>query len=137
VFVTSIEAVYLGSCDSLGVVYVRGPSLSYLLPLREHQLSAVLLGMLRDEMAALVLRYRDLSVCICRSFDFLLSESNVLQLMFCRMSSTPSRHLIICFITVVLNLFLFPCRPPLLVSGQSSWLQIQRSGFDSRRFQIF
>jgi hypothetical protein len=22
-------------------------------------------------------------------------------------------------------------------SGQSSWLQIQRSGFDSRRYQIF
>jgi hypothetical protein len=28
-------------------------------------------------------------------------------------------------------------RPPLWFSGQSSWLQIQRSGFDSRRYQIF
>jgi hypothetical protein len=28
-------------------------------------------------------------------------------------------------------------RPPLWSSGQSSWLQIQRSGFDSRRHQIF
>jgi hypothetical protein len=28
-------------------------------------------------------------------------------------------------------------RPPLWYSGQSSWLQIQRSGFDSRRYQIF
>jgi hypothetical protein len=28
-------------------------------------------------------------------------------------------------------------RPPLLSSGQSSWLQIQRFGFDSRRYQIF
>jgi hypothetical protein len=28
-------------------------------------------------------------------------------------------------------------RPPLWSSGQSSWLQIQRSGFDSRRYQIF
>jgi hypothetical protein len=27
--------------------------------------------------------------------------------------------------------------PPLCLSGQSSWLQIQRSGFDSRRYQIF
>jgi hypothetical protein len=26
--------------------------------------------------------------------------------------------------------------PPLWSSGQSSWLQIQRSGFDSRRYQI-
>jgi hypothetical protein len=29
------------------------------------------------------------------------------------------------------------CRPPLWSSGQSSWLHIQRSGFDSRRYQIF
>jgi hypothetical protein len=28
-------------------------------------------------------------------------------------------------------------RPPLWSSGQSFWLQIQRSWFDSRRFQIF
>jgi hypothetical protein len=28
-------------------------------------------------------------------------------------------------------------RPPLWSSGQSSWLQIHRSGFDSRRYQIF
>jgi hypothetical protein len=27
--------------------------------------------------------------------------------------------------------------PPLWSSGQSSWLQIQRSGYDSRRYQIF
>jgi hypothetical protein len=27
--------------------------------------------------------------------------------------------------------------PPLWSSGQSSWLQIQRSGFDSRRYHIF
>jgi hypothetical protein len=27
--------------------------------------------------------------------------------------------------------------PPLCLSGQSSWLQIQRSGFDFRRYQIF
>jgi hypothetical protein len=28
-------------------------------------------------------------------------------------------------------------RPPLWSSGQSSWLQIQRSGFDSWRYQVF
>jgi hypothetical protein len=28
-------------------------------------------------------------------------------------------------------------RPPLWSSGQSSWLQIQRSGFGSRRYHIF
>jgi hypothetical protein len=28
-------------------------------------------------------------------------------------------------------------RPPLWYSGQNSWLQIQRYGFDSRRYQIF
>jgi hypothetical protein len=28
-------------------------------------------------------------------------------------------------------------RPPLCSSGQSSWLQIQSSGFDSRHYQIF
>jgi hypothetical protein len=28
-------------------------------------------------------------------------------------------------------------RPPLWSSGQSTWLQIQRSGLDSRRYQIF
>jgi hypothetical protein len=27
--------------------------------------------------------------------------------------------------------------PPLCSSGQSSWLQIQRSEFDSRRYQVF
>jgi hypothetical protein len=28
-------------------------------------------------------------------------------------------------------------QPPLWSSGQSSWLQIQRFGFDSRSYQIF
>jgi hypothetical protein len=41
------------------------------------------------------------------------------------------------------SLLLFPFsllhndRPPLWSSGQSSWLQIQRSGFNSRRYQTF
>jgi hypothetical protein len=33
--------------------------------------------------------------------------------------------------------YIFNCGPPLWSSDQSSWLQIQRSGFDSRRYQIF
>jgi hypothetical protein len=39
----------------------------------------------------------------------------------------------------VLSFFLSKCRhgPPLWSSGQSSWLKIQRSGFDSRGYQIF
>jgi hypothetical protein len=28
-------------------------------------------------------------------------------------------------------------RPPLWSSGQSSWLQVRRPGFDSRHYQIF
>jgi hypothetical protein len=32
---------------------------------------------------------------------------------------------------------ILPKRPPLWSSGQSSWLQIQRSGLHSRRYQIF
>jgi hypothetical protein len=31
----------------------------------------------------------------------------------------------------------WPQGPPLWSNGQSSWLQIQRLGFDSRRYQIF
>jgi hypothetical protein len=34
-------------------------------------------------------------------------------------------------------LFLVTHQPPLWSSGQSSWLQIQKSGFDSRSYQIF
>jgi hypothetical protein len=36
------------------------------------------------------------------------------------------------FIIIVMELW-----PPLWSSGQSSWLQIQRPGFESRRYQIF
>jgi hypothetical protein len=38
-----------------------------------------------------------------------------------------------------LNLYMLcrKSRPPLWSGGQSSWLQIQRSGFDSLRYQIF
>jgi hypothetical protein len=35
------------------------------------------------------------------------------------------------------NGYIMCTRPPLWSSGQSSWLQIQRSGFDSRCYQVF
>jgi hypothetical protein len=44
------------------------------------------------------------------------------------------------FYIILLNLLHFTdltTRPPLWSSGQSSWLQIQRSGFNFRRYQIF
>jgi hypothetical protein len=44
------------------------------------------------------------------------------------------------FISQKAGLYLFSLdgrRPPLWCSNQSTWLQIQRSGFDSRRYQIF
>jgi hypothetical protein len=48
---------------------------------------------------------------------------------------------IISFILYVLRLgwrdFEVPFSPPLWSSGQSSWIQIQRYGFDSQRYHIF
>jgi hypothetical protein len=41
------------------------------------------------------------------------------------------------YLDVGLALILSGGRPPLWSSGQSSWLQTQRSGFDSRSYQIF
>jgi hypothetical protein len=43
-----------------------------------------------------------------------------------------------CYIPIIPHvcLLLHNIRPPLWSSSQSSWLQIQRSGFDSRRYQI-
>jgi hypothetical protein len=40
-------------------------------------------------------------------------------------------QLVFIYITII-----YP-RPPLSSTGQTSWLRIQRSGFDSRRYQIF
>jgi hypothetical protein len=34
-------------------------------------------------------------------------------------------------------MYFWQIRPSLWSSDQSSWLQIQRAGFDSRRYQIF
>jgi hypothetical protein len=41
------------------------------------------------------------------------------------------------FFTILYTLLYKPLLNRLIISGQSSWLQIQRSGFDSRRYQIF
>jgi hypothetical protein len=49
------------------------------------------------------------------------------------------------FLSVSHNLWWYPAfrnslgviRPLLLSGGQRSWLQIKRSGFDSRRYQVF
>jgi hypothetical protein len=42
----------------------------------------------------------------------------------------------VCYVLCSTYFFIFLYCPPLWSSGQSSWLQIQRSGFDSRRYQI-
>jgi hypothetical protein len=42
-----------------------------------------------------------------------------------------------CFLFLKKKIRFVTCRPPLWSSDQSSWLQIQRSEFDSRRYQIF
>jgi hypothetical protein len=41
-----------------------------------------------------------------------------------------------CFVLLALWTLFMLVWPPLWSSGQSSWLQIQRSGFDSQRYQI-
>jgi hypothetical protein len=55
-----------------------------------------------------------------------------LSLVYIYMCVRESACACVCFIPVG-----WETRPPLSSSGQSSWLQIQRSGFDSRRYQIF
>jgi hypothetical protein len=42
-------------------------------------------------------------------------------------------YFVVCF-TAIFSLHVTSC---VTSSGQSSWLQIQRSGLDSRRYQIF
>jgi hypothetical protein len=48
------------------------------------------------------------------------------------MTSLPNLPLVVTF-----NYASTSLRPPLWSSGQSSWLQIERPGFDSRPYQIF
>jgi hypothetical protein len=45
--------------------------------------------------------------------------------------------IIIVIIVIIIIIIIIIIRPPLWSSGQSSWLQIQRIGFDSRLYQIF
>jgi hypothetical protein len=49
--------------------------------------------------------------------------------MYCFLWGTKWMYILVCYVE--------ESRPPLWSSGQSSWLQIQRPGFDSRRYQIF
>jgi hypothetical protein len=46
---------------------------------------------------------------------------------------------VLCFLRgdLIYMCYVEESRPPLWASGQRSWLQTQRSGFDSRRYQIF
>jgi hypothetical protein len=38
---------------------------------------------------------------------------------------------------IIISVIIINIRPLLWSTGQSSWLQAQRSGFDSQRYQIF
>jgi hypothetical protein len=48
-----------------------------------------------------------------------------------------SRFNFVFVLTASIEAWQYEGRPPLWSSGQSSWLQIQTSGFDSRRYHIF
>jgi hypothetical protein len=50
---------------------------------------------------------------------------------------TLNQERVITAFSQIFTYLLFMNRPPLWSGGQSSWLQIQRSGFGSRRYQIF
>jgi hypothetical protein len=55
-------------------------------------------------------------------------------------SSWLQNRVVLCFLwgtNWIYVCYVEESRPPLLYSDQSSWLQIQRSGFDSRPYQIF
>jgi hypothetical protein len=51
--------------------------------------------------------------------------------------TNSSRFTVLEYDSNVFVWFVIEMRPPLWSSGQGSWLQIQRSGFDSRHYQIF
>jgi hypothetical protein len=70
---------------------------------------------------------------------FLLKHTNVAT---ARVTSVKEMHNIRCQQGRPTKPWIYICyvegrRPPLWSSRQSSWLQIQRSGFDSQRYQIF
>jgi hypothetical protein len=51
-------------------------------------------------------------------------------------SDVRSPRSVVYVANTVTCVYLIDTEPPLWSSGQSSWLQIQRSEFDSRRYQI-
>jgi hypothetical protein len=52
-------------------------------------------------------------------------------------NSTGAKAMTVYYTTIPISYYVSLHWPPLWSSSQSSWLQIQRSGFDSRRYQIF
>jgi hypothetical protein len=78
----------------------------------------------------------------CSYFNFFLSECCKEIELLCRLVvRVPGyRTEMYCFLwgtNWIYICYVEKSRPPLWSSGQSSLLQIQRSGFDSRRYQIF
>jgi hypothetical protein len=55
------------------------------------------------------------------------------------LSQLDPLYILLCFLQVHLNkpMFVWPIHSLTLSSNRSSWLQIQKSGFDSRSYQIF
>jgi hypothetical protein len=49
----------------------------------------------------------------------------------------PEKSVLEPYLTYHLELPVVLARPRLWSSGQSTWLQVQRSGFDFRRYQFF
>jgi hypothetical protein len=67
-------------------------------------------------------------------------SATVIALLFTFTSKTQTRNVtkkcrLYSFINIIILIIALK-RPPLWSSGQSSWLQIQRSGFNSRRYPI-
>jgi hypothetical protein len=69
-----------------------------------------------------------------------LSNSTETASVVSRKSSWLQNGCVLCFLwgrNWIYTCYVEERRPPLCSSGQTSWLQIQRSGFDFRRYQIF
>jgi hypothetical protein len=74
------------------------------------------------------------------SFTFTLLEESRPPLWSSGQSSWLQNGDVLCFLwgtNWIYICYVEECRLPLWSSGQSSWLHIQRSGFDSRHYQIF
>jgi hypothetical protein len=67
-------------------------------------------------------------------------HNHVRPVRLCSQSSSLQNGGVLCFLWCtnwICICYVEEIRPPLWSSGQSSWLQIQRSAFDSQRFHIF